>query len=128
MKQIFADFKNFAVKGNVIDLAVAVIIGNAFGKVVTALVEKVMMPPVGYIIGGVDFSRLRLVMQLPGPGGREEVAIYYGEFLQAGFNFLIIAWCMFMVFKVMKSLNLTSTPATPEDVLLLREIRDLLKK
>jgi large conductance mechanosensitive channel len=132
---LIQEFKQFAVKGNIMDLAIAVIIGGAFGKIVSALVDKILMPPIGYLVGGVDFSRLRLVLQVPGgPGGKEEVAIGYGEFLQASFNFLIIAWAMFMVFKLVSRLQLTTppppaAPAPPsEEVLLLREIRDSLKK
>ena len=86
------------------------------------------MPPLGYLIGGVDFSRLRLVLQIPGTAGREEVAIGYGDFIQAGVNFVIIAWTMFMVIKLMNKTHLGASPPPPtENVLLLREIRDLLK-
>lgn len=126
---LLKDFRDFAVKGNVVDLAVGVIIGTAFGKVVASLVDKVLMPPLGYLIGGVDFSRLRIVLQLPGGNGHEEVAIGYGDFIQAGVNFLIIAWTMFMVIKLMNKLHISATPqAPPEQTLLLREIRDLLKQ
>ena len=123
------DFREFAMKGSVVDLAVGVIIGNAFGKIISALVEKVLMPPIGYLVGGVDFSKLRLVLQLPTTSGREEVAIFYGEFIQASVNFLIIAFSMFMVIRFMTRLNLAGKAAPPpEQTLLLREIRDLLKK
>lgn len=128
---VLKEFRDFAVKGNVVDLAIGVIIGTAFGKVVSALVDKILMPPLGYLIGGVDFSRLRLVLQLPGAGagGGEEVAISYGDFIQAGVNFLIIAWTMFIVIKMMNKMSLGASPPPPgENVILLREIRDLLKE
>jgi large conductance mechanosensitive channel len=126
---LLRDFREFAMKGSVVDLAVGVIIGNAFGRIVSALVDKVLMPPVGYLIGGVDFSKLRLVLSLPGATGDKEVAIYYGEFIQASVNFLIIAFCMFMVIRIMTRLKLAGSSAPPpENILLLREIRDLLKQ
>jgi len=126
---VLGDFRDFAMKGNVVDLAVGVIIGNAFGKIISSLVDKVLMPPVGYLVGGMDFSKLRLVLGLPGANGREEVAIGYGDFIQASVNFLIIAFCMFMVIRLMTRLNLGAKAAVPpEQTLLLREIRDLLKK
>jgi large conductance mechanosensitive channel len=126
---MLSDFRDFAMKGSVVDLAVGVIIGNAFGKVVSSLVDKVLMPPIGYLVGGMDFSRLRLVLGLPGISGREEVAIYYGDFIQSSVNFIIIAFSMFMVIRLMTRLKLAgaATPP-PEQTLLLREIRDLLKK
>jgi large conductance mechanosensitive channel len=123
------EFREFAMKGSVVDLAVGVIIGNAFGRIVTALVDKVLMPPVGYLIGGVDFSKLRLVLSLPGMTGDKEVAIFYGEFIQAGVNFVIIAFCMFMIIRLMTRFHLAGAAAPPpENTLLLREIRDLLNK
>jgi large conductance mechanosensitive channel len=126
---LMSDFRDFAMKGNVVDLAVGVIIGNAFGKIISALVDKVLMPPIGYLIGGMDFTKMRIVLGLPGIGGKDDVAIYYGEFIQASVNFLIIAFCMFMVIRLMTRLNLGAKKAAdPEQTLLLREIRDLLKK
>lgn len=126
---LMSDFRDFAMKGNVVDLAVGVIIGNAFGKIVSALVDKVLMPPVGYLVGGMDFSKLRIVLGLPGINGKDEVAIYYGEFIQASVNFIIIAFCMFMVIRLLSRLHLAAKDAPPpEQTLLLREIRDLLKK
>lgn len=134
LKKTLDDFKKFALKGSVVDLAVGVIIGSAFGKVVSALVDGVLTPPLGLLIGGVDFSKLRLVLK----GGPEEVAINYGVFLQAVVNFLIVAWALFLLIKLVHRLRSEfestpeATPATPpappEDVLLLREIRDALKK
>lgn len=126
------EFRDFAMKGNVVDLAVGVIIGAAFGKIVSVLVEKVLMPPIGWAIGGVDFSHLKIVLQAASEG-KPEVAIGYGEFLNAAVNFILIAWALFIVIKGMnaaKKRARISDPvaATPEDVLLLREIRDSLKK
>jgi large conductance mechanosensitive channel len=124
---MWKDFRDFAAKGNVVDLAIGVVMGTAFGKITSSLVEKMIMPIIGYLIGGVDFSHLKLVLQLPGISGRDEVSIGYGDFIQAGVNFFIIAWSMYMVVKLMKRFKLQSTPETPEQTLLLREIRDLLK-
>ena len=129
---VVREFKEFAMKGNVVDLAVGVIIGAAFGKIVTVLVEKVVMPPIGLLIGGMDFSQLRLILKVAGPDGKGEVAIAYGDLIQTMINFLIIAWCLFMVIKAMNSIKrkevAAPTVAPAEDVLLLREIRDLLRK
>ncbi len=126
------EFKTFAMKGNVVDLAVGVIIGGAFGKIVSALVEQILMPPIGLAIGGVDFSQLKLIIAQAGADGKGEVAIGYGVFLQAVVNFVIIAWALFIVIKAMNRLQKPApppaAPATPEDVLLLREIRDSLRK
>lgn len=121
------DFRDFATKGTITDMAIGVVMGNAFGKVVSTFVEKIIMPPIGYVIGGADFSKLRLVLQLPGLSGRDEVSIGYGEFIQSSVNFVIIAWAVYVFFKLMKRLSLQNIPQTPEETLLLREIRDLLK-
>ncbi len=125
------EFKTFAMKGNVVDLAVGVIIGGAFGKIVSALVDQIIMPPIGMLIGGMDFSQLKLILQAAGADGKGEVALGYGVFVQAVVNFLIIAWALFMVIKTMNKLQKPPAPAaavTPEDIVLLREIRDALKK
>ena len=131
------EFKEFATKGSVVDLAIGVVVGGAFGKIVSALVEKIIMPPIGLLIGGVDFSQLHLVIKAAGADGKGEVAIGYGEFLQTIVSFLIIAWTLFMVIKAVNTLRtrgeapVVVEPApvvVPEDVTLLREIRDLLKK
>lgn len=130
---VIDEFKKFALKGNVVDLAVGIIIGAAFGKIVSALVDKVIMPPLGLLIGSVDFSNLKLVLQRAGET-HPEVAIGYGAFIQEIVNFLIIAWAVFLLVKAMNTLQLKRqqeppAPATtPEDILLLREIRDSLKK
>ena len=116
------EFKDFAMKGNVVDLAVAVIIGGAFGAIVTALVDKILMPIIGSLIGQ-SFDSLTAIVN--------GVAIQYGAFIQAVINFIIIAFVLFMIIKVMNSTKKkeeAAPAATPEDIALLREIRDSLKK
>ncbi len=128
---IIDEFKTFALKGNVVDLAVGVVIGAAFGKIVASLVDHVIMPPLGLLIGGVDFSSLKIVLQ-----AQPEVAISYGVFIQSLVNFLIVAWALFLLIQGMNRLTHplrkpgapAAPPPTPEDVLLLREIRDALRK
>lgn len=122
MKGIIADFKAFALRGNVIDLAVGVVIGGAFGAIVTSLVGDIIMPIVGILTGGIDFSGLSYKV------GSSSIA--YGKFLQAAFVFVIVAWALFVVVKAMNSLKKkeeAKPAATPEDIILLREIRDSLK-
>jgi large conductance mechanosensitive channel len=126
------EFKKFALKGNVVDLAVGVIIGAAFGKIVSSLVDNIIMPPLGLLIGGVDFSQLKIILSAAGADGKGEVAIGYGIFIQTVVNFLLVAWALFILIKAMNKLQRKAeeSPApavTPEDVLLLREIRDSLK-
>jgi large conductance mechanosensitive channel len=124
------EFKQFAMKGNVVDLAVGVIIGAAFGKIVASLVDNLLMPVIGLLIGGMDFSDMKLVLKAAAEG-QPEVALGYGIFVQALVNFIIIAWALFMVIKAMNTLQNqkpATPPPTPEDVVLLREIRDALKK
>lgn len=128
--RLFQEFKDFAMKGNVVDLAVGVIIGGAFGKIVASLVENILMPPIGLMIGGVDFTQLKFVIQ-PAREGVSEVAIGYGIFLQNVINFIIIAWALFMVIKAMIQLKRKEpviSPTPSEEILLLREIRDSLKR
>jgi large conductance mechanosensitive channel len=133
---IVAEFKEFAMKGNVVDLAIGVIIGTAFGKIVTSLVEGVFMPIIGYLINGVDFSKLAypLAPAVIGPDGKETAAavvVKYGAFAQTIIDFMIIAFVLFVVIKIMNKIKKAdaAAPAAPaEDVLLLREIRDSLKK
>lgn len=129
------EFKDFAMRGNVIDLAVGVVIGAAFGKIVTALVEKIIMPPLGLLIGGIDFSRLAWVLAPArvGPDGKEipAVVIGYGDFINTLVQFVIVAFAIFLVVKAINRLHhpKAAAPAAPsEEVLLLREIRDSLKK
>jgi large conductance mechanosensitive channel len=135
---MLTEFKEFAMRGSVIDLAVGVVIGGAFGKIVSTLVDKVILPPIGLLIGGVDFSKLAITLQAahPGPDGQDvpAVVLAYGEFLNAVIQFVIIAFAIFLLIKSINRLQRKATPAPevppppPEDVLLLREIRDALKK
>lgn len=129
------EFRDFAMKGNVVDLAVGVIIGGAFGKIISALVEKVLMPVIGMLMGGVDFTNLKVILASAGADGQGEVAIGYGHFLQTVLDFLIIATCLFVVIKAMNAAKKKPAPAAPtappepsEDIILLRQIRDSLKK
>lgn len=126
MNKTVEEFKAFAIKGNVVDLAVAVVIGAAFGKIVTSLVENIIMPIVGILLGGLKFSGLSLKMG--------ETAVTYGVFIQSIVDFAIVAFVIFMVVKGINHLKglkaepTAATPApTPEDVVLLREIRDALR-
>jgi large conductance mechanosensitive channel len=128
---LLAEFKQFAVRGNVVDLAVAVVIGAAFGKIVTSLVENIVMPPIGWAIGGIDFSYIRWVLKAAGPDGKGEVAIQIGVFLNTIVQFMIIAFAIFLVVKLMNRLIKKQDAAPPPpaaDVVLLTEIRDLLKQ
>ena len=130
---MWKSFKDFAMKGSVVDLAVGVIIGGAFGKIVASLVENILMPPLGFIIGEIDFTQLRWILKSSGPDGKGEVAIGYGMFIQNTVNFLIIAFALFMVIQLIGKLRREGPaappppPVTPEDILLLREIRDSLR-
>ena len=132
---MMSEFKEFAMRGNVIDLAVGVVIGAAFGKIVTALVDKVIMPPIGLAIGGVDFSKLGIVLKEASvdAAGAEvpAVVLAYGEFINAVIQFIIVAFAIFLVVKAINRVHRKpeEAPAAPsEDVLLLREIRDSLKR
>jgi large conductance mechanosensitive channel len=127
------EFKEFAMKGNVIDMAVGIIIGAAFGKIVTSIVTDIIMPPIGMLVGGVDFKDLKFVIQ-EAVGVTPAVSINYGNFIQVTFDFLIVAFSIFMVIKLMNSAKKkkeaapAAPPAPTEDQKLLTEIRDLLKK
>lgn len=127
------EFKEFAVKGNMVDMAVGIIIGAAFGKIVSSLVNDVIMPPLGLAIGGVDFSDLAIILKEAG-NDVEAVTIKYGAFLQTIVDFLIVAVAIFVAVKVINGMKREEeeTPAPPaepaEEVLLLREIRDSLSK
>ena len=131
---IASEFREFIAKGNVIDLAVGVIIGGAFGKIVTSVVDQVIMPPVGLALGGLDFSKLMWVLRPDDPATvtSELVAIQYGAFLNTLIQFLIIAWVVFLMVKGVNALRRAETvvpeaPAVPPQEALLGEIRDLLK-
>lgn len=122
------DFKEFAVKGNVVDLAVGIIIGAAFGKIVTSAVADVIMPPIGLLIGGVDFSDLVITLKAA-EGATPAVVISIGKFLQTIIDFTIIAFAIFMLIKVINKVKAKEQPAavTPQQEVLLTEIRDLLR-
>jgi large conductance mechanosensitive channel len=124
------EFKEFAMKGSVVDLAIGVIIGAAFGKIVTSLVEDVIMPPLGKVIGGVNFSDLALSLGADPTG--KEVLWKYGNFLQISFQFLIVAFVLFMLIRTINKLKkpdpAAPPPPPPAQEVLLREIRDLLAK
>lgn len=126
MKKLLKEFKEFISKGNVIDMAVGVIIGSAFSKIVTSLVNDIIMPLIGIIIGGLDFSKLSITVK--------DSQIMYGSFIQNIVDFLIIAACIFTVIKIInkfkkpKPIEEPKPKETPEDIKLLTEIRDLLKK
>lgn len=124
------EFKEFAVKGNVIDMAVGIIIGAAFGKIVSSLVSDIVMPPIGLLIGGVDFRNLTIVLQAA-HDKVPEVAIRYGQFIQTTLDFLIVALAIFMAIKFINKLKkpepAPKPTAPPADIQLLTEIRDLLK-
>ena len=125
-----AEFKEFAMKGNVVDMAVGVIIGGAFGKIVSSLVENVVMPPLGKLIGGVNFTELATSLGT-GTNGKE-VVLKYGAFLQSVFDFLIIAFVIFLALKGINRLKkpapTAAPPPPPAQEVLLAEIRDLLAK
>ena len=126
-----SEFKAFVMRGNVLDLAVGVVIGAAFGKIVTSLVDQIIMPPIGLLIGGVDFSAYKWILKAAGPDGKGEVAIQFGAFLNTIIQFAIVALAIFLVIKLVNRLikKQEAEPAPPAaDVVLLTEIRDLLKK
>jgi len=126
------EFKEFAVKGNVVDMAVGIIIGAAFGKIVTSLVTGVLMPPIGVLLGGVDFSDLALVVK-DAVGETPAVVISYGAFIQTVIDFTIVAFAIFMLVKGINTLKkkeeaaAKEPPPPPAQEILLMEIRDLLK-
>ncbi len=131
---MLSEFKAFAMRGNVIDLAVGVVIGGAFGKIVTSLVDQIIMPPIGMLTGGIDFAALKWVLK-PGDDSDPkhkiaEVAIQYGSFINTLIQFIIIALAIFMVVKAINRLSRKqeeAPAAPPVEVALLTEIRDLLK-
>lgn len=135
---LIQEFKEFAVKGNVVDMAVGIIIGGAFGKIVSSLVADVIMPPIGLILGGVDFSNLKVTLKDAVPATAdakavEAVTLNYGQFINTTIDFVIIAFSIFIVIKMMNRLQrkaeeqTADAPPPPADVQPLTEIRDLLK-
>ncbi|MGF6710509.1 large conductance mechanosensitive channel [Luteibacter sp. W1I16] len=126
-----AEFKKFALRGNVVDLAVGVVIGAAFGKIVTSLVDNIIMPPLGWAIGGIDFSDWKWVLKPADAATKTaEVAVQYGVFINVLIQFVIIAFAIFLVVKAINRLTRReeeAPAAPPADVALLTEIRDLLK-
>ncbi len=127
------EFKEFAMKGNVVDMAVGIIIGGAFGKIISSLVADIIMPPIGVMMGGVDFTSLKVILQAA-RGDVEAVTINYGQFLQTTLDFVIVAFAIFMMIKGMNNMKKKEeeAPAEPpkpsKEEALLTEIRDLLKK
>ena len=137
MKKFLNEFKTFAMRGNVVDMAVGVIVGGAFGKIVSSLVDDIIMPPIGFLLGGVNFKDLSIKLgeKLAEDGKTmEAVTLNYGNFIQQTVDFLIIAFCVFLlvkaVMKIVKKKEAEPAPAKPEPTAeekLLTEIRDLLK-
>ena len=139
MSKFLNEFKQFAMRGNVLDMAVGVIIGGAFGKIVSSVVDDVIMPPIGWLIGGVNFADLKLTLPAVQVAGEElkTATINYGSFLQTCFDFFIVAFCIFMLIKAVNKLakkkeepKEPEAPKAPEpsaEEKLLMEIRDLLK-
>lgn len=127
------EFKEFAVKGNVVDMAVGIIVGAAFGKVVSSFVADVIMPPIGVLVGGVDFTKLAFTTIREAAGGAPAVTLNYGNFIQTVVDFTIIAFAIFMAVKVINNLKKkeektpVAAPEPSKEELLLTEIRDLLK-
>jgi len=141
MKNFFEEFKAFAMRGNVIDMAVGIIIGAAFGKIVSSLVSDVIMPPIGVLIGGVNFTDLSITLKSAVVDATDAVTtpavtIRYGNFLQIVFDFLIVALCVFLLVKGIAKLRkihetappISKDPMLSKEELLLTEIRDLLKE
>ena len=125
------EFKEFAMRGNVVDMAVGVVIGAAFGKIVTSLVSDVIMPPIGWLTGGIDFSDMKWVIR-PADNSNPahkipEVALAYGSFINSIIAFVIVAFAIFVLVKIINRFYTKAAAATPPDVVLLTEIRDLLK-
>lgn len=132
MANFVKEFREFAVKGNVVDMAVGIIIGGAFGKIVSSAVNDLIMPPIGLLLGGTDFTNLNLILSQA--EGKDPVTLNYGSFIQTSLDFLILAFAIFMMVKAINTLRReepeepAAPPAPPEDVVLLEEIRDLLRK
>lgn len=135
---MLSEFKQFAMRGNVVDLAVGVIIGGAFGKIVSSFVADVLMPPIGVLLGGTDFTALKIILKDKVMEAdkvvKQAVTLNYGNFIQATIDFLIIAFSIFMMIKLINSMNKKEVPAPAppaepsNEEKLLTEIRDLLKR
>ncbi len=132
----FKEFRDFAMRGNVVDMAVGVIIGAAFGTVVKEMVDRVMMPPIGYLTGGVDFKDKSVTLLKAGEAGAaKDVVIGWGAFVNSVIAFVIVAFCLFLIIKLMNTAKKrlerqvadVPPPPAPAEVILLTEIRDLLK-
>lgn len=138
MSKFIQEFKDFAVKGNAVDMAVGVIIGGAFGKIVSSIVDDIIMPPIGWLIGGVNFSDLKITLPAEKIADGIEMkaaTINYGSFIQTLIDFVIVAFCVFLLVKAINKLakkKKDETPAAPpapsKEEVLLTEIRDLLKE
>ncbi len=137
--KILKEFQQFAMRGNVVDMAVGIIIGGAFGKIVSSVVADIIMPPIGLLMGGVNFADLKLVikaaeMDLKTQTMNPAVTINYGQFLQVTVDFIIVAFAIFLMVKAMNSLKKkeeaapVAPPTPPAQELLLMEIRDILKR
>lgn len=129
---LFKEFRDFAMRGNVVDLAVGVIIGAAFGKIVSSLVANIIMPPLGLLIGGVDFKQFKWILK-PAEGDIPAVVMEYGNFIQTIFDFVIVAFAIFMAIKLMNKMYQKKEVEKPvakpsNEEVLLTEIRDLLKQ
>ena len=141
MSKFLQEFKTFAMRGNVIDMAVGIIIGGAFGKIVSSIVADIIMPPIGLLVGGMDFADMKCVLKEAVMDGETvvtpEVAITYGNFIQVLVDFIIVAFAVFLLIKGVNALATArkkkeeekpaTPPAPPADIQLLTEIRDLLK-
>lgn len=138
MNSFFKEFKDFAIRGNVVDMAVGVIIGGAFGKIVSSVVNDIIMPPIGWIIGGVNFKDLKVTLPALSTGSETATpaTINYGSFIQTVIDFTIIAFCVFLIIKLINKLvkkksaekEKPATPVPSKEEILLTEIRDLLKE
>ena len=133
MKKILQEFKQFAMRGNVVDMAVGIIIGGAFGKIVSSIVADLIMPAVGLLVGGVNFTDLKITLKHAVMEGDKAVSINYGNFIQVTLDFIIIAFAVFLLVKGVNALSKKKEEAPkapvapPADIQLLTEIRDLLK-
>ena len=136
MGKFIKEFKDFAVRGNAVDMAVGVIIGGAFGKIVSSIVDDIIMPPIGWLIGGVNFSDLKVTLPqviIPGVEQMKPATINYGNFIQTFIDFIIIAFCVFLLVKAINVITRKKeepkpAPGPSNEEKLLTEIRDLLKQ